>query len=137
MADLPPLIGVPIQGLYAPLYTNQPFLARQGPIMNVNQAYMDHQRESFNNKLIIRLVDDKPLPPHRLQYILDANWKLRGHVHVRSKYDQYYKLEFADMDDLHYILSKGPWVVQNRLMAVHKWISNTTMRTLHINIVDL
>lgn len=88
--------------------------------MNINQAYVNFQREAFSNKLIVRMVDDKPLPPHRLQHVLDANWKLRGNVYVRSKFDQYYVLDFVNMDDLYYILSKGPWVIQSRLLVPHK-----------------
>lgn len=41
------------------------------------------------------------------------------------------------MQDLYCILSKGPWVVQNRLLVPHKWVPNTAMKLLHINIVDL
>lgn len=69
---------MPVQGLYAPPHPTNPFLERQGPIMNINHHYINHQRETFENKLIVSLVDDKPLPPHRLQHVLDANWKLRG-----------------------------------------------------------
>lgn len=58
-------------------------------------------------------------------------------MYVRSKYDQYYVLDFVNLDDMYYILSNSPWVIQTRLIVVHKWIPNTMMRALRINIVDL
>lgn len=137
MADLPPLQGVPVLGIFAPPRQGQPFVARQGPVMKVNHAYFNCLREDFSNKLIARMVDDKPLPPYRLQYVIQANWKLQGNIYVRSKYRQYYVLEFENVDDLEYVLANGPWVVQKRLFVVQRWVPNTSMRSLRIDIVDL
>ncbi|KAF7834726.1 uncharacterized protein G2W53_009585 [Senna tora] len=108
---------------------------RRGPVLNLDQSYVDYRRALWSKRAIAAFVDWREIPAFRLQAIINSQWKLQGSVTVKSKIRNFYILEFEDIQDWTFMIMNGPWAVQNSLLVIDKWQPAMTTDNLHINIV--
>ncbi|KAF7831016.1 Pyruvate carboxyltransferase [Senna tora] len=100
---------------------------RQGPLLDLKDQFVAVQRSLWANRVIAALIDAKDMPIFRLQAIIDNNWKLLGNVHVRAKVRNFFILEFETIPDRIFMLTKGPWAIQNSLLVLDKWRPGLTV----------
>ncbi|KAF7835873.1 uncharacterized protein G2W53_010732 [Senna tora] len=99
----------------------QYLLPRQGPVLELQDDYIAYRRARWSRKVVATLVDRKDMPIFHLQAIIDGNWNLQDHVLVKSKHNKSYILELANAENQQFMLSNGPWAVQQSPLVLEEW----------------
>ncbi|KAF7811747.1 cysteine desulfurase mitochondrial-like [Senna tora] len=112
-------------------------LPRQGPILEMQDDYIAYRRMMWSRKVVATLVDWKDMPIFRLQAIIDGIWNLQDHVLIKSKYNNTFILEFANDDEKDFMLSNGPWAVQQSLLVLDAWQPDTPVDRLEKDRIEV
>lgn len=104
----------------------------QGLVLNVHPNFMQHRLNVFSRMVVAVVIDQRNMRIHKLQHIINANWLLMGNVTVRYKYINFFILEFSETSDMFFMLSNGPWVVQNCLLIMERWNPNMSINNLRV-----
>ncbi|KAF7821770.1 Pyruvate carboxyltransferase [Senna tora] len=104
----------------------------KGPVLEVADNYWVIQRAMWSRRVIAAIIDKNDMPDFRLQAIINSQWKLQGQVLVRAKVNNFFVLELSNEDDRLFMLTNGPWAVQNRLLVLDKWVPGASMDKLRV-----
>ncbi|XP_021766231.1 uncharacterized protein LOC110730716 [Chenopodium quinoa] len=80
-------------------------------------------RKPWQNALIIKLFEKK-LSYEVLMKRLTIKWSLKGELSLTDLGLAYYIARFTNMEDYHFVLTQGPWLIGDSYLTIRKWVPN-------------
>ena len=93
------------------------------PIILLSKEEKRAIRKPWKNTLIIRMFDGS-LGYMGLMKRLKRKWQLKGDFSLTDIGCKYFIARFNNMDDLNYVLTQGPWLIDDSYLTIRKWTPN-------------
>lgn len=77
----------------------------------------------MENTLIIKMFDGK-LGYMGLMKRLKKVWQLKGELTLTDIGCKFFIVRFTSLDDYNFVLTQGPWLIDDSYLTIRKWISN-------------
>lgn len=93
------------------------------PVISLSKEEKVRLRRPWQNALIIKLFD------RRMRYEdlirrLKLKWSLKGEISLTDVGCAYYVVRFTSLEDYSFVLTQGPWTINESYLTIRKWIPN-------------
>lgn len=93
------------------------------PAILLSKAEKIRMRKPWKQALIIKLLDGK-IGYMGLMRRLKRKWNLKGELTLTDVGCQYYIARFSNDADYQYVLTQGPWLIDDNYLTIRKWVPN-------------
>ncbi|XP_048498020.1 uncharacterized protein LOC125496563 [Beta vulgaris subsp. vulgaris] len=80
-------------------------------------------RKPWRNSLIIKMFDGK-VGYMGLMRKLKRKWSIKGELALTDIGCRYYIARFTNKEDYNFVLSQGPWMIDDCYLTIRKWVTN-------------
>lgn len=104
------------------------------PIILLSKEEKRAIRKPWKNTLIIRMFDGS-LGYMGLMKRLKRKWQLKGEFSLTDIGCKYFIARFTNLDDLNYVLTQGPWLIDDTYLTIRRWSPNFIPEEASINVL--
>lgn len=101
--------------------------------VKLHPLFLTTSVEIWFDKVLAIVIDEKEMKALRLQRIIEANYRIKGKVKVVAKFKNFFVLQFEKAEDQLFMLTNGPWSVQNSLMILIKWKPDLSVSNMRVD----
>lgn len=80
-------------------------------------------RQPWRNSLIIKMFDGN-LGYMGLMRRLKKKWSIKGELSLTDIGCKYFIARFTNKADYNYVLTQGPWMLDDNYLTIRKWVPN-------------
>lgn len=104
------------------------------PVILLTKAEKLAIRRPWKNTLIIRMFDGS-LDYMGLMKRLKRKWQLKGEFSLTDIGCKYFIARFNNIDDLNYVSTQGPWLIDDTYLTIRRWTPNFIPEVASINVL--
>ncbi|XP_021741187.1 uncharacterized protein LOC110707488 [Chenopodium quinoa] len=93
------------------------------PVISLSKEEKARLRKPWKTSLILKLFSGK-IGYMGLIRRLKKKWNIRGELALTDIGCDYYIARFTNKADYNYVLSQGPWLLDDNYLTIRKWIPN-------------
>lgn len=93
------------------------------PIILLSKEEKKRMRKPWRNSLIIKMFDGN-LGYMGLMRRLKKKWNLKGELALTDIGCKYFIARFTNSADYNYVLTQGPWMLDDNYLTIRKWVPN-------------
>lgn len=93
------------------------------PIILLLKEEKKRMRKPWKNSLIIKMFDGN-LGYMGLMRRLKKKWNIRGELSLTDIGCKYFIARFTNSADYNYVLTQGPWMLDDNYLTIRKWVPN-------------
>ncbi|XP_021748571.1 uncharacterized protein LOC110714372 [Chenopodium quinoa] len=93
------------------------------PVIQLSKEEKRRLRKPWKDSLIIKMFSEK-LGYMSLMRRLKIKWNIRGELSLTDFGCNYYIARFTNQADYSYVLTQGPWLLNDNYLTIRKWIPN-------------
>lgn len=105
------------------------------PVILLTKEEKKRMRQPWKTSLIIKMFD-KQIGYLTLLRRLTKKWQIKGQLSLIDIGYSYYIAKFTSRDDYEYVLTEGPWMIDDHYLTIRKWIPNFTPDDAPIKILN-
>lgn len=95
----------------------------QCPAILLSKEEKIQMRKPWRSALILKMFNGK-LGYMALMRRLKKKWNLKGGMVLTDIGCKFYIARFTNMEDYQYVLTQGPWMIEDHYLTIRKWIPN-------------
>ncbi|XP_074318803.1 uncharacterized protein LOC141655633 [Silene latifolia] len=80
-------------------------------------------RKPWRHSIIIKMFD-KNIGYLSLMRKLQAKWSIKGKLTLTDLTHSYYIARFSSKQDYDFVMTQGPWMIDDRYLTIRKWVPN-------------
>ncbi|XP_074306482.1 uncharacterized protein LOC141641732 [Silene latifolia] len=80
-------------------------------------------RKPWRHSLIIKMFD-KNIGYLALMRKLQAKWSIKGILILTDLTNLYYVARFSSKEDYEFVITQGPWMIDDHYLTIRKWVPN-------------
>ncbi|XP_021724672.1 uncharacterized protein LOC110691991 [Chenopodium quinoa] len=104
------------------------------PVILLTKEEKRAMRKPWKHTLIIRMFDGS-LGYMGLMKQLKRKWQLKGELILTNIGCKYFIAKFNNVDDYNYVLTQGPWLIEDKYLTIRKWTPNFIPEEASINVL--
>ncbi|XP_021849487.1 uncharacterized protein [Spinacia oleracea] len=93
------------------------------PIILLSKEEKEKIRRPWKQALIIKMFDSK-IGYMSLMKRLKKKWELKGGLILTDIGYEYFIARFSNVEDYNYVLTQGPWMLDDNYLTIRKWVPN-------------
>ncbi|XP_021727443.1 uncharacterized protein LOC110694584 [Chenopodium quinoa] len=93
------------------------------PVILLTKEEKKAMRRPWRNILIIRMFDGS-LGYIGLMKRLKRKWQLKGEMSLTDIGCKYFIARFNNQEDYNFVLTQGPWLIDDKYLTIRKWTPN-------------
>ncbi|XP_021755445.1 uncharacterized protein LOC110720702 [Chenopodium quinoa] len=106
------------------------------PVILLTKEEKKAMRRPWRNTLIIRMFDGS-LGYMGLMKKLKRKWQLKGDMNLTDIGSKYFIARFSNADDYNYVLTQGPWLIDDKYLTIRKWTPNFIPKEASISVLTV
>ncbi|XP_021737483.1 uncharacterized protein LOC110703993 [Chenopodium quinoa] len=106
------------------------------PIILLTKEENKVMRKPWRNTLIIRMFDGS-LGYMGLMKKLKRKWQLKGDMSLTAIGSKYFIARFSNSEDYNYVLTQGPWLIDDKYLTIRKWTPNFIPKEASISVLTV
>ncbi|XP_021849548.2 uncharacterized protein [Spinacia oleracea] len=93
------------------------------PVILLSKEDKQRMRRPWKNALIIKMFDGN-LGYMGLMRRLKKKWNIKGELSLTDIGCKYFVARFTNSADYNFVLSQGPWMLDDNYLTIRKWVPN-------------
>ncbi|XP_021744863.1 uncharacterized protein LOC110710829 [Chenopodium quinoa] len=93
------------------------------PVIRLSKEEKTMLRQPWKTSLIIKLFSGR-IGYMGLMRRLKKKWNIKGELALTDIGCNYYIARFSNKDDYNYVLTQGPWLLDDNYLTIRKWVPN-------------
>lgn len=93
------------------------------PVILLTKEEKKQMRQPWKNSLIIKMFDGN-LGYMGLMRRLKKKWNIRGELALTDIGHKYFIARFTNKADYNYVVTQGPWMLDDSYLTIRKWVPN-------------